>query len=114
MLTGKHRHFLRGLGHGLKPVVQIGRGGIDEGLVAAVERALVDHELIKVRLGDNAEVDRHDAADAIAKQTKSHVAQVLGHIVLLYRAHPNEPKIELPKPGKTAAKKSAKRDRTAD
>jgi RNA-binding protein len=114
MLTGKHRHFLRGLGHGLKPVVQIGRGGIDDGLIAAVERALLDHELIKIKLGDNAEVDRHDAADEIAKKTKSQVAQVLGHVVLLYRPHPNEPKIELPKPGKPAAKKSAKRDRVAD
>ena len=105
MLTGKQRHFLRGLGHGLKPVVLVGRGGIDDGLVAAVNAALLDHELIKMKLGDTAELDRHEAADAIAAKTKSEVAQVLGHMVLLYRPHPAEPAIVLPdgKGGKGSA-----------
>ncbi len=114
MLTGKQRHYLRGLGHGLKPVVQLGRGGIDDGLLAAVDRALLDHELIKLKLGEHAELDRHDAADAIAAKTKSDVAQVLGHVVLLYRPHPKDPKIELPKPGKAARKPAVKRDRATD
>lgn len=104
MLTGKQRHFLRGLGHGLKPTVLIGKGGIDDGLLAAIERALLDHELIKLRLGDGAEMDRHEAADTIAAKTKGEVAQVLGHIVLLYRPHPEKPEIELPSPGKPGSK----------
>jgi RNA-binding protein len=122
MLTGKQRHYLRGLGHGLKPVVLIGKGGIDDGLIAAVDRALLDHELIKLKLGEHAELDRHEAATEIADKTKSEVAQVLGHVVLLYRPHPKDPKIELPRPGKPtvkpapklAPKSSAKRDRAAD
>jgi RNA-binding protein len=80
----------------LKPVVQIGKGGIDDGLIAAVEQALLDHELIKVKVGENAGVERDEAAEAIAKKTNSHVAQVLGHTLLLYRAHPDDPTIELP------------------
>jgi RNA-binding protein len=96
MLTGKQRHHLRGLGHELKPVVQVGKGGIDDGLVAAVDRALADHELVKVRVGDAAGLDRHAAADALAEQTRSEVAQVLGNVVLLYRADPEDPKIQLP------------------
>jgi RNA-binding protein len=101
MLTGKQRRHLRGLAHPLKPLVQIGKGGLDEGLVAAVDQALADHELIKVRLGEHAGVDRHDAAVQLAQQTKSEVAQVLGNIVLLYRADPEKPTIKLPaaKPG---------------
>ena len=66
MLTGKQRRHLRALGHELKPTVQIGRDGIDDGVVAAIEQALVDHELVKIKLGEAAELDRHDAADAIA------------------------------------------------
>ncbi|MGE5180467.1 MAG: ribosome assembly RNA-binding protein YhbY [Acidobacteriota bacterium] len=96
-LTGKQRRALRALGHELKPVVQVGKSGIDDGLVAALDRALADHELVKVRLGEAAGLDRHDAADALAQQTKSEVAQVLGNIVLLYRPDPEDPKIELPK-----------------
>ena len=95
MLTGKQRRHLRGLAHALKPLVQIGKGGIDDGLVAAVDRALADHELVKIRLGDAAGIDRHDAAEQLAGKTNSEVAQVLGNVVLLYRAA-EEPEIELP------------------
>ena len=96
MLTGKQRRHLRSLGHELKPIVQIGRQGIDDGVVAAVEQALVDHELVKIKLGEAAGLDRHGAADAIAHRTGSEVAQVLGHTLLLYRAHPDDPTINLP------------------
>ncbi len=96
MLTGKQRHHLRALGHALHPLVQVGKGGIDDGLVAAVDRALGDHELVKVRIGNGAEVDRKTAAGELATRTRSEVAQVLGNVVLLYRADPDDPKIELP------------------
>ena len=96
VLTGKQRRHLRGLGHDLKPIVQIGKAGIDDGLVAAVEQALADHELVKVRVGESAALDRHDAAAAIAQRTGSEVAQVLGNTLLLYRADPEAPAIVLP------------------
>lgn len=97
MLSGKQRRYLRSLGHELRPVVQIGRDGLDDGLVAAVDRALTDHELVKIKVGEAANLDRHDAAAALAARTRSEVAQVLGHTVLLYRAHPDEPEIALPR-----------------
>ena len=97
VLTGKQRRHLRALGHELRPIVQIGRSGIDEGVVAAVDRALADHELVKVKLGEAAELDRHNAADAIAQRTGSEVAQVLGNMLLLYRADPDDPAIVLPR-----------------
>ncbi|MBA3464068.1 MAG: ribosome assembly RNA-binding protein YhbY [Deltaproteobacteria bacterium] len=96
MLTGKQRRHLRGLGHKLQVIVQVGKGGVDEGVVTAIDQALADHELVKIKVGENAELDRHQAAEELAKQTKSQVAQVLGNTVLLYRAHPDEPTIELP------------------
>jgi RNA-binding protein len=96
VLTGKQRRHLRGLGHDLRPVVQVGRGGIDDGLVAAVDSALLDHELVKIKVGEAAGLDRHDAAEAIAQRTHSEVAQVLGNTVLLYRADPDDPQIVLP------------------
>ena len=96
MLTSKQLRHLRSLAHPLKPVVQVGKGGIDDGLIAAVNQALLDHELIKVKVGDNAELEREDAAKAIAEKTDSVVAQIIGNTVLLYRAHPDEPLIGLP------------------
>jgi RNA-binding protein len=95
VLTGKQRHHLRGLGHELKPIVHIGKDGIDDGVIAAVDRALTDHELVKIKVGEVADLDRHDAAEAIAHRTGSEVAQVLGNTLLLYRANP-DPVIVLP------------------
>lgn len=103
MLTGKQRRHLRALGHALKVVVQVGKGGIDDALIAAITQALLDHELIKIRIGESAGLDRHDAADAIAAKTNSQVAQVLGNMVLVYKRHPNRPVIVLPKPAKIDA-----------
>jgi RNA-binding protein len=94
MLTGKQRHHLRALAHDMKPLVQIGKAGIDDGVLAAVEQALTDHELVKVKIGEG---DRHEVADELAASTKSEIAQVLGNTVILYRPDPEDPKIELPK-----------------
>jgi RNA-binding protein len=98
-LTGKQRRFLRGLGHPLTAVVTIGRDGITPGLIGAVDQALTDHELIKVRVGQNADLDRAEAGARLAAETASEVAQTLGRTILLYRRHPDEPTIELPASG---------------
>src|SRR5262245_23318714 len=95
MLTGKQRRRLRALAHELKPIVQVGRDGIDAGVVKAVDQALADHELIKIKIGEGS-LDRYEAADDIAAQTRSEVAQVLGNIVVLYRPDPDDPQITLP------------------
>lgn len=96
-LTGKQRRYLRGLGHSLDPLVQIGKGGVDDGVVKALDLALRDHELVKVRVGTEAPEDRHDAAEQLAEATKSAVAQVLGRTILLFRKRQKDSKIVLPK-----------------
>jgi RNA-binding protein len=95
-LTGKQRRHLRALGHGLKVVAQVGKEGLTDGLVAAIDQALADHELVKVRVGEAAGIERHEAAAELAGRTDSAVAQVLGSTILLYRPDPEEPRIALP------------------
>lgn len=94
-LTGKQRRTLRAMGHALTPVVQLGKGGLSSALLEAVDQALATHELIKVKLLDTFEIDRHVAAAQLAEKTKSEVAQVLGKTILLYRPDPEDPRIEL-------------------
>jgi RNA-binding protein len=95
-LTGKQRRHLRGLGHGLAPVAQVGKGGVSDAVVAAIDAALAHHELIKIKLLESLDVDRDEAAAALAERTRSEVAQVLGRTVLLYRPDPDDPAIVLP------------------
>jgi RNA-binding protein len=96
-LTGKQRRYLRSLGHGLQPLVQIGKQGLTESVVAAIDEALGQHELIKVRVGTECPDDRHDLAEQLGPALHGEVAQLLGRTILIYRRHPKEPKIKLPK-----------------
>lgn len=96
MLTGKQKRYLRSLGHGLKPVINIGKGDITEALTKETSLALDAHELIKVKLLEASLLDRNEAAQELATATESEVAQVLGRTFLLYR-QAQQPKIELPK-----------------
>jgi RNA-binding protein len=94
-LTGKQRRALRALGHHLKPVVQVGQEDLTEGVVQAVDEQLVAHELIKVKVGEGASLERDEVGEQLAAQTKSELVQVLGRTLLLYRRHPEKPKIQI-------------------
>jgi RNA-binding protein len=93
-LTGKQRRKLRALGHHLSPVVQVGAQGVTAAVVAAAEQALYDHELVKVKIAEGPE-DRHEAADHLARDTGSELAQLLGRTALLFKPRPKDSKIKL-------------------
>jgi RNA-binding protein len=95
-LTGKQRRHLRALGHHLDPVLQIGHEGVTDAVVAQANVQLETHELIKVRVSENAPEDRRTTASAVAERCGAHVAQVLGRTALLYRRRNENPSIVLP------------------
>lgn len=94
-LTGKQKRFLRGLGHGLKPVVTVGKNEVNAALVQETDEALSSHELVKIKILESCLLDRHEVAEELAATCGAQVAQVLGRTVLLYRPA-MEPKLELP------------------
>ncbi len=96
-LTGAAARYLRSLAHPLDPVVQVGKDGVTKDLLGAVDRALNDHELIKVKLLADGSVERKIIAAKLASHTASEVAQVIGRIVVLYRPRPKKPTIKVPK-----------------
>ena len=97
MLSGKQKSFLRGLGHHLEPVVLVGKEGHSEGVTGAVKQALLEHELVKVRLSENVPEDRHAIALSVASATVAELVQVLGRTFLVYRRREEDPKIALPR-----------------
>ncbi len=94
-LNGKQRRQLRGLAHHLEPVVQVGQKGLTDELYGAVDQALTDHELIKIRVLEAAPVARKDAGALIADKVDAHDVGVIGRICILYRRHPDDPKVPL-------------------
>ena len=99
MVTGKQRAFLRKEGHTLKPVMQIGREGVSDSVIAAVDEALEKRELIKLSILENAMLDTRDTCDDIAKRLNAEPIQAIGNKFILYRESRNEKnrRIELPK-----------------
>lgn len=82
--TAEKKRFRR-IGHELKPVVMTGGQGLTEAVIAEIDRALEDHELIKVRINGEDREERAAAMAAVAAQCKAQPVQVIGKIVLLYR-----------------------------
>jgi RNA-binding protein len=95
-LTEKQKKHLRRLGHPLSPVVMLGNAGLTPGVVKELERALTDHELVKVsaRVGDRSARDA--ALEILAKQTSSEIVQRIGNVGLFYRRSSTLAKILLP------------------
>ena len=84
-MNGKLKKKLRTIGHGLKAVVTIADNGLSENLIAEFNRALDDHELIKVKMfGDKAE--RAEVITSLKEIPDTEIVQVIGGMVLVYRA----------------------------
>ncbi len=93
-LGGFQRRWLRGRAHALRPLVQVGAGGITPAVVGALDDALRDHELVKVRLLQPE--DKRAAARELAAASGAALCGVVGHTVILYRPHPEQPRLVLP------------------
>jgi RNA-binding protein len=68
----------------LKAVVHVGHDGITDSLIAALDQALSDHGLVKVRFTDH-KSERKQLAGDLAAQTSSRKILLVGHTVTLYR-----------------------------
>ena len=95
-LTTAQRTHLRRLGHPLEPIVLVGQNGLSPNLVAERDRALRDHELVKVRARVGDRELRDEILDELAKQTGAEIVQRVGHVGLYYRRNPDRPGILLP------------------
>ncbi len=95
-LTGKQARYLRGLGHSLKPLLQVGKAGITKSFMFQVGSALETHELIKVKLIKSAPEDVKEAGAKLSAGVPCQVAQTIGKTLLLYRQRSENPTIVIP------------------
>lgn len=84
-LSIQERKRLRQIGHALNPVVMLGGQGLTENVVEETNRALNDHELIKVKIAGEDREARVTAMNEIAQVTGAEIVQTIGKIVLLYK-----------------------------
>jgi RNA-binding protein len=103
MITSKQRSQLRGLAAAEDTIIQVGKGGITDNLIASVDAALKARELVKGRVLENSLLTAREACDALAEACKAEQVQVIGTKFVLYKRNEKEPKIELVKDKKKKA-----------
>ena len=102
MITSKQRAQLRGLAMSEDTIIQVGKGGINDNLIASVNAALKARELVKGRVLENSMLSAREACDALSEACKADPVQVIGTKFVLFKRNPNDPKIELVKEKKKA------------
>lgn len=90
ILTPTQRQHLKGLAHGLEPVVLIGNAGLTPAVLKEIDSSLKAHELIKVKAGGAEREDRVAWLEQICQSLQAQPVQHIGKILVIYREKPEE------------------------
>jgi RNA-binding protein len=92
-LNNADKKRFRQIGHSLNPIITIAEKGLSENVRLEIERALKDHELIKVKLVCNRD-EKKALSDTICADFDAECVQSIGHVLLLYKpAKKPDPKL---------------------
>lgn len=93
-LSNTDKKHYRSIAHNLNPVIIIGDKGLTKSLLEELNRALHDHELIKVKIAIGDRDDRSQIIDTLVEETKSEIVQSIGKVVVLLKKNPKaKPKL---------------------
>ena len=89
MLTNKQKGYLRSLANGMHPIIQVGKDGLNEGLLETIKNALEARELIKISILQNCSESQELLVEEISKASGSEIVQKIGRILILYKKSEN-------------------------
>ena len=104
-ITTKQRAQLRGLAMAEDTIIQIGKGGITDSVIASVSAALKARELVKGKVLETSLLSAREACDAICDSTGADGVQTLGSKFVIFRI--NEKKRQQEAEKRRAAKAAA-------
>ena len=88
-ITRSTRKKYRQIGHHLRPIVTVGNSGITRGVIEEMQRALYDHELIKVKLNIEKKSERAREIKNLSTALDAHFIQLIGKNALLFKKNPS-------------------------
>ena len=92
--TNEQKKAYRTIGHSLKPIVSVASKGLTENVLEELNRALDDHELIKIKIAVGDREARDLVLKSIVTDTRADLVQQIGNVALLLRKNPNaKPKL---------------------
>jgi RNA-binding protein len=97
MLTKTQRQYLKGLANTLKPLVQIGKSGLNENIIVSVDEVLEAHELCKISILNTCPQETGEIALDLSSATNSDIVSQLGRKIVLFRRNLKKGTIMLPK-----------------
>lgn len=89
-LTISHRRELKAQAHALNPVVMIGKSGLSESVIGEINRGLLSHELIKIKVQMDDRQARNALFEEICRLLDAAPVQHVGKIFVIYRPKPIE------------------------
>lgn len=96
-LTNPQKRYLRGLAHDLRPIVLVGAKGVTPAVLAELDLALEQHELVKVRVAASDRDEREQWIAALVEGSGAGLAGRIGHVAILYRRSQDKPFVILPR-----------------
>ncbi len=87
-LDNKQQKQFRSIGHHLSPIVIIANG-LNDNINSEIDRALNDHELIKIKVHNNDREAKKALVQSICKSRSAELVQLIGHVALIYKPAKN-------------------------
>ena len=91
MLTPREKKLIKKLSHDLKPLIRIGKNGVTPSTIANIDKALTDHELIKIKYLEHKD-QKNTLTRQITEETRSELINRIGNTIVLYRESPHPQK----------------------
>jgi RNA-binding protein len=88
MLSPSERQHLKARAHELRPVVLLGAAGLTEMALREIDRALADHELVKIKVPGDSRGERAQVAAQAAEKLSAAKVQSIGKTIVLFRPRP--------------------------
>ena len=87
-MNNQTKKKLKALAHHLNPIVIIGQNGLTDSVQLEIERGLLDHELIKIKINAGDQVARKTMIKSICAERYAELIQTIGHVAVIYRKNP--------------------------
>ena len=99
MISAKQRSYLKSLANPMKPLVQIGKEGVSERVIAQINEILDAHELVKISILESAVLSSKETANEICQICRAEFVQAIGNRFTIYRKNHDDPKIDISQMG---------------
>jgi RNA-binding protein len=96
-LTNPQKRYLKGLAHDLRPVILVGTKGVSAALLAELDSALEQHELVKVKVAAEDRETRDAWINHLIEASQAGLVARIGNIAVMFRRSKTKPFVILPK-----------------